>query len=300
MAREHASDETVELMASVIFDEKELCGLMGAKLSAAELRERIDMLGMPVDAYADGKFSLDITPNRIDMLSVEGMARALASFTGTTPGLRKYSAEPSGMRLEIDRSVRGARPYIVMAHAKGVNLNEELLLSLINVQEKIHDTFGRKRRKVSIGLHDADKVKAPFTYKAVKEFTFTPLDSERPMTIAQILKEHPKGVDYAHLVQPGKYPLLLDSNAEVLAFPPIINGTITMLTPQTRNLLMDVTGTSPRAIMDALNVLCCMLADRGAKLHSIETTDGVTPNLSPRTMKFDYKKCNRLLGLSVS
>ena len=287
-------------MASVIFDEKALCELMGKKLPAAELREKIDMLGMPVDDYADGKFSLDITPNRIDLLSVEGMARALASFTGTKKGLREYKAEPSGMKLEIDRSVRGARPYIVMAYVKDANLTEELLLSLINIQEKIHDTFGRHRRKVSIGLHDADTVKAPFTYKAVKEFTFTPLEFERPMTIAQILKEHPKGKDYAHLVQPGKYPMLLDSDAEVLSFPPIINGTITMLTPQTKNLLIDVTGTSEWAIRDALNVLCCLLADRGAKIFSIETTDGITPDLAPRTMKFDYKKCNRLLGLALT
>ncbi|MDO8339165.1 MAG: phenylalanine--tRNA ligase subunit beta [Candidatus Burarchaeum sp.] len=287
-------------MASVIFDEKELCGLMGRKLPAAELRERIDMLGMPVDAYDGGKFSLDITPNRTDLLSVEGMARALASFTGVKKGLRDYDAESSGMKLEIDRSVRGARPYIVMAYVKDANLTEELLLSLISIQEKIHDTFGRHRRKVSIGLHDADKVSAPFTYKAVKEFTFTPLDFDRPMTIAQILKEHPKGKDYAHLVQPGKYPMLLDSNAEVLSFPPIINGTITMLTPQTKNLLIDVTGTSEWAIRDALNVLCCLLADRGAQIFTVETTDGTTPDLAPRSMKFDYKKCNRLLGLALT
>src|SRR3989338_9997030 len=133
-------------MASVTFKETELCGLMNAKLDAKELREKIEMLGMPVDSYEDGEFYVDITPNRTDLLSVEGMARALASFTGKETGLRDYKAEPSGMRLEIDRSVRGSRPYMVMALARGVNLDEELLLSLINAQEKIHDTFGRKRR----------------------------------------------------------------------------------------------------------------------------------------------------------
>ncbi|RLG18293.1 phenylalanine--tRNA ligase subunit beta, partial [Candidatus Micrarchaeota archaeon] len=160
--------------------------------------------------------------------------------------------------------------------------------------------FGRKRRKVSIGLHDADKVKPPFVYKAVKEFTFTPLESEKPMTMAQILSEHPKGIDYAHLVEKGKYPLLLDSNAEVLSFPPIINGILTRLTPQTTNLLIDVTGTSAEAIRDALNVLCCLLADRGAKILSIETTDGITPDFSLREMKFNYKKCNRLVGFKLT
>ena len=287
-------------MASVKFKESELCALLGKRLSTAELREKIEMLGMPVDGFEGGIFTVDITPNRIDLLSEEGMARALASLTGSKKGLSAYSTEPSGMRLEIDKSVRGARPCIVMALARNVKLTDELLESLIAAQEKIHDTFGRNRKKVSIGLHDASKVKSPFVYEAVKEFTFTPLECTSPMTLAQVLKEHPKGKDYAHLVQHGKYPLLLDANAEVLSFPPIINGSLTALTPATKEMLIDVTGTSREAVSDALNVLCCLLADRGAKIFSIETTDGATPNLSPRTMKFDYKKANKLLGISIN
>jgi len=287
-------------MASVKFRESELCKLMGTRLSAEQLREKIEMLGMPVDAVEAGIFTVDITPNRIDLLSEEGMARAIASLIGTKKGIRPYSVESSGMRLEIDKSVRGARPCIVMALAQGVKLDNELLESLIAVQEKIHDTFGRDRKKVSIGLHDASKAKSPFVYKAVKEFTFIPLECTTPMTIAQILRDHPKGKDYAHLVQPGKYPLLLDANAEVLSFPPIINGSLTTLTPNTTKMLIDVTGTSASAVSDALNVLCCLLADRGARICSIETTDGTTPDLSPREMKFDYKKANKLLGINAS
>ncbi|MFA6035752.1 MAG: phenylalanine--tRNA ligase subunit beta, partial [Candidatus Micrarchaeia archaeon] len=157
-------------MASVKFKESELCALIGERLPAEQLREKIEMLGMPVDAYENGIFSVDITPNRIDLLSEEGMARAISSLIGHKTGLRNYSAEPSGLRLEIDKSVRGARPYIVMALARNVKLTDSLLESLIAVQEKIHDTFGRNRKKVSIGLHDASKVSSPFVYKAVKEF----------------------------------------------------------------------------------------------------------------------------------
>ncbi|MFA6036411.1 MAG: hypothetical protein WC759_05670, partial [Candidatus Micrarchaeia archaeon] len=43
-----------------------------------------------------------------------------------------------------------------------------------------------------------------------------------------------------------------------------------------------------------------LLADRGAKILTVETTDGITPDLAPKEMKFDWKKANKLLGTGIS
>ena len=66
------------------------------------------------------------------------------------------------------------------------------------------------------------------------------------MTINEILQQHPKGVDYAHLVEGfEKFPIIVDANDNVLSFPPIINGDHTTVTSTTKDFFIDVpAGTS--------------------------------------------------------
>ena len=56
-------------------------------------------------------------------------------------------------------------------------ITDTMIRSLMEVQEKIHLTAGRKRQKVSIGIHDLDRVAPPFLYAAIKpeEVSFVPL-----------------------------------------------------------------------------------------------------------------------------
>ena len=59
------------------------------------------------------------------------------------------------------------------------------------------------------------------------------------------MTEHEKGKDYAHLIQDfDKYPLILDKDDNVLSMPPIINGELTKLKEDTKNIIVDVTGTA--------------------------------------------------------
>jgi len=101
-----------------------------------------------------------------------------------------------------------------------------------------------------------------FRYLAApRDRSFVPLDFDRPMTMEQILTDHPKGVDYAHLVRDfPRFPLIVDSRDQVLSFPPIINGELTRVTGRTRNILLDTTGTDLRAVMTAVKILCAALA----------------------------------------
>ena len=85
-------------------------------------------------------------------------------------------------------------------------------------QEKLHFALGRGRKRASIGVHDLSKIAPPFTVKAVSGDTkFTHLAMTEPMTIHEILQQHPKGVDYAHLVEGfEKFPIIVDNNNNVL------------------------------------------------------------------------------------
>ena len=155
------------------------------------------------------KIEIELTPDRPDMFAVEGVAREMKGFLSIETGLKKYDVSDSNLSLKKEKV--DVRPVIACGIVLGVKLTDELVKSLMQIQEKLHATVGRDRRKVAIGVHDFDKVKPPFVYREVAEEKFVPLFETREMSVKQILEEHPKGKDYAHLVQEGKYPMLYDS-----------------------------------------------------------------------------------------
>jgi phenylalanyl-tRNA synthetase beta chain len=260
-------------MPSVEFDMGDLNHLLGKKYDTAHLKETIPMLGVDLEHLDDEKIILEVFPNRPDMLSIEGFARALKGFLGAETGLKSYETTPSGITLTIDPSVDDVRPNVAAGVVLGVEMDDYTVKSIMDMQEKLHLTHGRNRAKVAIGVHDLDKVKPPFTYKAVdpKSVSFIPLDMSEKMNLAQILVKHPKGKDYAWTLEgKKKYPLFVDSMGEVLSFPPIINGELTKLTGNTRNLFIEMTGTSQQALDIALNIISTSLAERGGKIQTVE------------------------------
>ena len=103
----------------------------------------------------------------------------------------------------------------------------------------------------------------------IKQLILIPLNKSDSMTLNEILKNHEKGVLYAHILEDfNKHPLIVDANNNVLSYPPIINGTLTEVTPFTTNLFIDVTGTDKKAINYVLNIITTALAERGGKIFS--------------------------------
>ncbi len=289
------------LMAVVEFDYKEMCKFMGVCVPLPELREGLDMMGAPVDSVDGETIRCDITPNRIDLLSVEGLARALANFIGAKKPF-DYVAERSGVAMKVDASVKGVRPFAAAAIVRGIRIDGSMIKSLMQVQEKIHGTHGRNRKKVAVGIHNLDPIKPPFIYKAIhpKDISFVPLDMDESLDLDGILEKHPKGKDYAHLVREHSiYPIILDSNKNVLSFPPIINGELTRVSESTVNIFIDVTGTSFEAVNDALNVLCALFADRGGKIYSVDVGGRELPDLSRRKISVSPEQMNSLIGFKL-
>lgn len=286
---------------------EDLIDLLRKRLTIEEAVDRITMMGSGPEGVQGDLMTFDIFPNRPDLYSVEGIARGLRGYLGLETGLPHYAVESSGIEFRVDPSTQRVRPWAVGGVVRNVKLDDRLLRSLVALQEKLHLTTGRRRRKVAIGIHDLDRVKPPFSFKAVRphEVRFVPLGHAKEMDLAEILSSHEKGREYAPILQ-GKdvYPVIVDREGTVLSFPPIINGIVTQLTPDTRNLFLDVTGTEFEAVSGVLNILSTALAERGAKIQTVKTIydDRTvdTPDLTPQPHSVTVSKAKDLLGIDLS
>src|SRR3989338_5880704 len=186
-------------MPNVEFDTQEILKLLGKDYDIDYLRDRIPMIGVSLESFDNKKTVIEAFPNRPDLLSVEGLTRALRGFLDIETGFRKYNLKDSKIKLHIDSSVKNIRPHIASGIIKNVFLDGQRLKSLMDLQEKLHLTPGRNRENAAIGVHDLDRIEAPFLYKAVKpdEISFIPLDMNESLNLRQILQRHPKGRDYA-------------------------------------------------------------------------------------------------------
>ena len=214
--------------------------------------------------------------NRPDLWSCEGIARQIrAKLTGALSGYPFFSTKTrSRRRLLVDRELQNIRPYVAACTAVGYDVTAPGLAQLIQVQEKLADIFGHKRRTVSIGLYRLPAIVFPITYTLVKpdEVTFTPLGFEEKMTPREILAVHPKGLEYGSILTGyDRVPLLLDTEGHVLSLPPIINSReLGELHVGDRELLIEVTGTDLRMVLLTLNIMAVNLADRGAAIDTVD------------------------------
>lgn len=261
-------------MTNVNFSYKDLEKLMGKELPQDEALEKLQLIGSDTGDTVPGsdEMTVEFFPNRPDMYSVEGIARAMRAFLGIEPGLKEYAVEDSDIEAVVTPGVKEIRPYFMCAAVFGVDVDDTALRSMMEMQEKLHITVGRKRSKLAIGIHDLDKVTPPFTFEAVDpdRFSFVPLAKTEKMTMREILEKHEKGRAYAHLMDGmEKFPVILDAEGNVLSFPPIINGALTTVTTSTRNLFVDVTGFDEGAVEECVNIVTTALAERGGTIRRV-------------------------------
>ncbi|MEA1966512.1 MAG: phenylalanine--tRNA ligase subunit beta, partial [Euryarchaeota archaeon] len=248
--------------------------------------DRIPMIGADIERVYDDYVDIEFFPDRPDLYSVEGVARAMRGFLDIETGIPEYEVGQSGITIASDNEIGKIRPHLACAVVKGVKFTPYSIESLMSLQEDLHWGIGRNRSKVSIGVHDLDYVTPPFEYVAADPtFEFVPLDFDVPMSMDEILTKHPKGVKFATLVEKfDKYPLIIDSLGNVLSFPPIINGTLTRVRDETEDIFIEVTGTD-KSVSVALNIVTTALAERGGKIESVKIeapdTGCTTPNLDP-------------------
>ena len=251
--------------------------------------------------------TLEITPDRPDLLSVYGVARALAGVLGLQAGVPKHHFPDSHVDYFAEADALAVRPAVAGAVVEGVSFDDESIAELFARQEKLDFTIGRRRKRVSIGFYDFDKLTPPFHFRGLDaSFSYTPLKATRPMMLSQILSTHETGVKYAHLAGKGpKHPVLLDSNGIVLALIPVVNNLENAVTTATKRLFIDMTGTDGHALNACMNILCHDFADAGAKVSRVKVhyPDGskvFTPNASASEMALPIDYANRALGTQLT
>ena len=264
--------------------------------------DKVALIGSDVERIEEDHADVEFFPDRPDLFSPEGVARAMRGFLGIETGLPAYPVKPSGISFTIDANLANIRPVLGAAVIRGVTFDDESIQSIMSLQESLHWAVGRGRSKVAIGIHDLDTVKPPFRYIASpRSRKFIPLDYTEEMTLDEILEKHPKGRDYAKIVKDFPlFPLIVDKDDNVLSFPPIINGERTRVTINTKNILLDTTGTDKRAVGVAVNIICTAMAEAGAIIETVGIGGVQTPILAHAERIVSVNECSRLLGIDLN
>jgi len=251
--------------------------------------------------------------NRPDLWSEEGIARVIRGIHGVSKGIPRLAAKKGTKRIIVGASVASVRPFISGFVADGLDVTDEMLRSMINMQENLSENFGRKRSQIAIGIYSRKKMAFPLKYDAVEpdSVKFAPLEFDERMSLRQILQKHPTGVRYAGLLKGmAHYPLLRDAKGEVLSFPPVINSsTLGKVEPGEASLFVEVTGPDQQQVMVAANILAQAFSDNGARIEAVSSvyphrtsmgTSVETPNTTPQKMLFQFGEIEQLLGIRLS
>jgi phenylalanyl-tRNA synthetase beta chain len=301
--------------------------LLGRKYGKDELDALLPCAKAELDEWPEAsgsgggrtiKIELNDT-NRPDLWSTSGLARSLRTHAGApVPSYpffsREGDARDSGEhRVEVDASAKDVRPYIAAFVISGKPITEALLEDVIQTQEKLCWNFGRKRRSIAMGVYRSAKMRYPVRYAAVDPDAtrFVPLGMEKPLSLRQILKEHPKGREFGFILEGlSRYPYLTDAAGETLSFPPVINSaTLGAVEVGDTDLFVELTGSDMPSLCVAASIVACDFADSGYDIKPVRVD---YPYDTPfgRSVTFPYyfqkpvacglDRASRTLGRSIS
>lgn len=269
--------------------------------------ETLPFVGLDIEDIDQDTIRVEYNPNRPDLSSDYGVARALRGLLGVEIGLPKLKlVGKSGLTIKVDNMVRKIRPHIKALIARNGTLDDETLRQLISMQEDLHNGLGRRRRKASIGIHNLDAVRFPVTYKtASKDDAFRPLDESSEFTIESILTNLDTGKKYGSILSEfERYPIIVDSVGTVLSLPPIINGDATKVIEDCSNLFVEITAIDQEVAEDILAIFAMTLYDAGFQIWTVDIESGEkkieTPQMHPKIISANMSYINNILGLTLN
>jgi phenylalanyl-tRNA synthetase beta chain len=313
-------------MPKIEVNETLFFSLLGEKLDAEALDKALPTAKAELDGWdrdeknpeaSTIKIELNDT-NRPDLWTTAGLARQLKVHrTGKRPEYPFFvplgTLKQSPYQVEVSESVKKVRPYLAGFVAKGLAITDAMLKDMIQTQEKLTWNYGRKRKTVSIGLYRPSIIAWPVQYKGVDPdlVSFVPLQETRKMTLRQILAEHPKGKEYAFILENEPiHPLLLDAKDRVLSYPPIINSAdLGAVLVGDQDLFIEVTGSDYPSVALTASIMACDLSDMGFSIENVEvlypydTPFGrrvVFPAYFQKEARAELGQINKLLGVNLS
>lgn len=253
----------------------------------------------------DQELKIELNPDRPDLFSFETLNAACNVFFEKAE-IRPPSFGKSNLEVFVDPGIKKVRKYFFTFLANGPKIGE-YLRPLIDYQERIHDSVGKDRKKVSIGIHDLSKIEPPIAYRPVprKKLTFTTYDGMTG-TADQILRKHQKGLQYAKLIETDEVPVIFDSAEGVLSVPPVINGSKSAISESSSSFFVDLTGNDLRAIRSAFYLLTNFFSVCGYKIDiphhagSPDPKDAEILNHDSRNVILTVEAIGDFLGIVVS
>ena len=263
--------------------EKFLFNLLGREYTDDELEQVFPRAKAELDEHdkENGVFKIELNDtNRPDLWSAMGLARLLKNYEN--PQIRQYdffsskcyTADNKGRELHVGNRAKDVREFSCGFVAKGKTVDEDILLTLIQSQEKLCFNFGRKRKTIAMGIYRNDLIKYPIHYDGADpdKTHFVPLHMEEDLTLREILEKHPKGQEYGYIIKDKPvYPYLYDDSGETLSMPPVINSAyVGAVEVGDNNLFVEMSGPILKDILLCASIMAVDMADLGFEIEPVK------------------------------
>jgi len=275
------------------------------KVTKKQISDSLPFLGLDIESENKDLVRIEYSPNRPDYSTDFGIALGLQGLLGIKTGTVKLNVKKSNKyQISVKSGVSKIRPFVTGIVATNGKIDDKTIKQLMTMQEDLHFGIGRKRKKSSIGIHDLDKISFPLVYTtANRNHKFIPLNSEKQISVSEILANTDVGKDYGSLLgQSSQVPIIFDENQNTVSFPPIINAAVTTVTTKTKNLFVEVTGINKEDAEDMLSVVATILQTAGFTLESVKISGAKnsSPKLEQKKISVSTSLINQILGLNLN
>ncbi|EOD44878.1 Phenylalanyl-tRNA synthetase class IIc beta subunit archae/euk cytosolic [Neofusicoccum parvum] len=227
-------------------------------------------------------------------------------------------AAPAGGELQVmnvDKETARIRPLVSCAILRNIKFTKARYESFIALQDKLHQNLARQRTLVSIGTHDLDTIKGPFSYEAhaPEDIKFIPLNQEKEMNAKELMDFYEKDKHlgrYLHIIRDSPvYPVIYDANRTVLSLPPIINSNHSKINVDTKNVFIEITALDKTKVEIVNHIVCAMFSMYCEEPFTVEPVKIVSPHngetrespdLTPREMQAEIDYLNQVCGLNLT
>ena len=263
--------------------EKFLFSLLGREYTDDELEQVFPRAKAELDEHdkENGVFKIELNDtNRPDLWSAMGLARLLKNYED--PQIKQYdffsskcfTADNKGRELHVGNRAKEVREFSCGFVAKGKTVDEDILLTLIQSQEKLCFNFGRKRKTIAMGIYHNDLITYPIHYDGADpdKTHFVPLHMEEDLSLREILEKHPKGQEYGYIIKDKPvYPYLYDDAGQTLSMPPIINSAfVGAVEVGDSNLFVEMSGPILKDILLCASIMAVDMADLGFEIEPVK------------------------------
>ncbi|XP_031621184.1 leucine-rich repeat-containing protein 47-like [Contarinia nasturtii] len=183
--------------------------------------------------------------------------------------LKRHTDET--VKVIYEDSIKDVRQFILCCIVENVNLTDGKFREFLHIQTKLHETVCGKREKSTIATHDLNKLPLPldadctpfvrYTAKDADKLKIQPLGKAKIVTAqalynelkseAEAIRKQKQRNTYSGihkylklLEKQTQFSCIEDALGTVISLPPLTNGETTKISPETKNIFIEITSHS--------------------------------------------------------